>query len=397
MEKVDLQKSSHEDLFIPKRHQLEGCTNPIHQAHGVPNEYYIRPECFEMEGEHLFNKGWFAVGFVKDLPQPGSALPVNYFNNPLLIVKSKQDEKIRVFQNVCRHRGMILIEEPTVLKGAIRCPYHSWCYKQTGEVVATPHIGGPGYNYHSSIDKSELSLLEVRSHIWRDVIFVNPNGMAPPFEEVHRPLLDRWSVFEQPMYSDMSDSSFKLEVNGNWKLAVENYLESYHLPWVHPGLNSYSKLEDHENIVKYGHYAGQISYKYIPQYTTGKQFDEFKNLGPEWDTKGEYIVLFPNLILGVQKDHIFNLIIEPLAPNRIREHIEIYYSDPALLADEYKETRQENAKLWKTVFEEDIFVVEGMQKGRYAKGFDGGRFSPVMDEPTHVFHDWYARKILNSF
>ena len=83
------------------------------------------------------------------------ALPVNYFNNPLLIVKSKQDEKIRVFQNVCRHRGMILIEEPTVLKGAIRCPYHSWCYKQTGEVVATPHIGGPGYNYHSGIDKSE--------------------------------------------------------------------------------------------------------------------------------------------------------------------------------------------------------------------------------------------------
>ena len=397
MEKVDLQQSSHEDLFIPKRHQLQGCTNPIHQAHGVPNEYYIRPECFEMEGEHLFNKGWFAVGFVKDLPQPGSALPVNYFNNPLLIVRSKQDEKIRVFQNVCRHRGMILIEEPTVLKGAIRCPYHSWCYKQTGEVVATPHIGGPGYNYHSGIDKSELSLLEVRSHIWRDVIFVNPDGTAPPFEEVHRPLLDRWSVFEQPMYSDMSDSSFKLEVNGNWKLAVENYLESYHLPWVHPGLNSYSKLEDHENIVEYGHYAGQISNKYIPQYTTGKQFTNFKNLGPEWDTKGEYVVLFPNLILGVQKDHVFNLIIEPLAPNRIREHIEIYYSGPTLLADEYKETRQENAKLWKTVFEEDIFVVEGMQKGRYAKGFDGGRFSPVMDEPTHVFHDWYARKILNSF
>ena len=397
MEKVDLRRSSHQDLFIPKRQQLEGCTNPIHQAHGVPNEYYIRPECFEMEGEHLFYTGWFAVGFVKDLPQPGSALPVNYFNNPLLIVKSKQDEKIRVFQNVCRHRGMILIEEPTVLKGAIRCPYHSWCYKQTGEVVATPHIGGPGYNYHSGIDKSELSLLEVRSHIWRDVIFVNPDGMAPPFEEVHQPLLDRWSVFEQPMYSDMSDSSFKLEVNGNWKLAVENYLESYHLPWVHPGLNSYSKLEDHENIVKYGHYAGQISYKYIPKYKTGKQFTNFKNLGTEWDTKGEYIVLFPNLILGVQKDHIFNLIIEPLSPNKIREHIELYYSDPFLLADEYKETRQENAKLWKTVFEEDIFVVEGMQKGRYAKGFDGGRFSPVMDEPTHVFHDWYARKILNSF
>ena len=396
MRDISVGTTNLESEFIPQRHQLEQCIKPIHEAHGVPNEYYTRRECFNLEKEHLFNKGWYAVGFVKDLPQPGSAIPVNYFDNPMLLVRSKQDKKIRVFQNVCRHRGMILIEKPTILKGAIRCRYHSWCYKQTGEVVATPHIGGPGYNFHTGIKNEELSLFEVRSHIWRDVIFVNPDGMAPPFEEVYKPLLDRWKVFEQPMYSDMSDSSFTLELAGNWKLAVENYLESYHLPWVHPGLNSYSKLEDHENIVEYGHYSGQISYKYIPQYSTGKQFTNFKDLGPEWDTKGEYIVLFPNLVLGVQKDHIFNLIIEPLSPNSIKEHIEIYYSDPSMLSDEYKKTRQENAHLWKTVFEEDIFVVEGMQKGRYAKNFDGGRFSPVMDEPTHVFHDWYARKILNN-
>ncbi|MDB3974489.1 aromatic ring-hydroxylating dioxygenase subunit alpha [Alphaproteobacteria bacterium] len=396
MKNIEINQSSQQDVFTPDRQQLERCIKPINDARGIPNDYYIKQESFELEGEHLFNKGWFAVGFVKDLPQAGSVKPVNYFKNPLLLIRSSQDKKIRVFQNVCRHRGMVLIEEPTILKGAIRCPYHSWCYKQTGEVVATPHIGGPGYNYHSGIDKNELSLIEVRSHIWRDVIFVNPDGMAPPFEEVHKPLLDRWAVFDQPMYTDMSDSSFHLDVNTNWKLAVENYLESYHLPWIHPGLNSYSKLEDHENIVEYGHYAGQISNKYIPRYSTGKNFNEFQNLGSEWNSKGEYIVLFPNLILGAQKDHVFNLIIEPLGPNQIKEHIEIYYSDPSMLSDEYQQTRQENAKLWKTVFEEDIFVVEGMQKGRYAKGFDGGRFSPIMDEPTHVFHDWYARQILNT-
>tara|TARA_B100001063_G_scaffold40942_1_gene34776 strand:+ start:2015 stop:3175 length:1161 start_codon:yes stop_codon:yes gene_type:complete len=385
MENISFEETEIKEVFTPKKNHLKECIKPIHEARGVPNDYYVRQECFEMEGEHLFNKGWFAVGFVKDLPLAGSVKPVNYFKNPFLLIRSKQDQKIRVFQNVCRHRGMILIEEPTVLKGAIRCSYHSWCYKQTGEVAATPHIGGPGYNYHSQINKNELSLIEVRSHIWRDVIFVNPDGMAKPFEETHKPLLDRWSVFDQPMYSDMSDSSFKLNVNTNWKLAVENYLESYHLPWIHPGLNSYSKLEDHENIVEYEHYSGQISHKYIPRYSTGKYFREFKNLGSEWDTKGEYIVLFPNLILGVQKDHVFNLIIEPLAPNQIKEHVEIYYSEPSMLGDEYQQTRQENAKLWKTVFEEDIFVVEGMQKGRNAKGFDGGRFSPIMDEPTHVF------------
>ena len=394
MREVQVDQQDTDQVYFQKLQKLEQCIKPIYEAKGIPNEYYTKTEYFDLEREILFNKGWFAVGFVKDLPQPGSVKPVNYFKNPLLLIRSIQDKKIRVFQNVCRHRGMTLIEEPTVLKGAIRCPYHSWCYKQTGEVVATPHIGGPGYNYHSDINKSELSLIEVRSHVWRDVIFVNPDGRAKPFEEVHKPLLERWSSFDQPMHSDMSDSSFELEVKTNWKLAVENYLESYHLPWIHPGLNSYSKLEDHENIVKYGHYSGQISNKYIPRYSTGKQFQNFKNLSSEWNSKGEYIVLFPNLILGVQKDHVFNLIIEPIGCDQIKEHVEIYYSDSSMLSDEYQQTRLENTKLWRTVFEEDIFVVEGMQQGRYAKGFDGGRFSPVMDEPTHVFHDWYARKML---
>ena len=375
---------------------LELVRQHVSKANGLPNEHYITQSMFDEEKNSIIFNQWAGLDVCSEIPKIGDAKPLNFMGLPLFIIRDTQNA-VRVYQNTCRHRGMILVDKPKKIQGAIRCPYHSWCYSTEGQLVSTPHIGGPGQNTDKNIDRSKLSLIEIRSHIWRDVIFVNPDGMAPPFEEVHQPLLDRWSVFEQPMYSDMSDSSFKLEVNGNWKLAVENYLESYHLPWVHPGLNSYSKLEDHENIVEYGHYSGQISHKYIPQYTTGKQFADFNNLGPEWDTKGEYIVLFPNLVLGVQKDHIFNLIIEPLAPNKIREHIELYYSDPAMLADEYKETRQENAKLWKNVFEEDIFVVEGMQKGRYAKGFDGGRFSPIMDEPTHVFHDWYARKILNSF
>ena len=128
MKQQGIDNNSIGEVFAPQRYELEKCIKPIHEARGVPNDYYVRPECFEMEGEHLFNKGWFAVGFVKDLPQPGSVKPVSYFKNPLLLIRSTQDKKIRVFQNVCRHRGMTLIEEPIVLKGAIRCPYHSWCY-----------------------------------------------------------------------------------------------------------------------------------------------------------------------------------------------------------------------------------------------------------------------------
>lgn len=122
MKNIDINQSSQQDVFTPDRQQLERCIKPINDARGIPNDYYIRQESFELEGEHLFNKGWFAVGFGKDLPQAGSVKPVNYFKNPLLLIRSSQDKKIRVFQNVCRHRGMVLIEEPTILKEPFDVP-----------------------------------------------------------------------------------------------------------------------------------------------------------------------------------------------------------------------------------------------------------------------------------
>ena len=64
----------------------------------------------------------------------------------------------------------------------------------------------------------------------------------------------RWAEFDRPLYHAGEDSSFKLNLETNWKLAVENYCESYHLPWIHPALNSYSRLEDHYNILSVGHY-----------------------------------------------------------------------------------------------------------------------------------------------
>ena len=109
--------------------------------------------------------------------------------------KQYQDYKIRVFQNVCIHRGMKLIEKEMILKGAIRCPYHSWCYKQTGENCATPHISGPGINFHQNVSKEELSLIEVRSHVWRDIIFINVDGTAGDFEEINKPLINRLKEF----------------------------------------------------------------------------------------------------------------------------------------------------------------------------------------------------------
>ncbi|MDA7430177.1 aromatic ring-hydroxylating dioxygenase subunit alpha [Primorskyibacter aestuariivivens] len=368
---------------------LSSVRRPLAEANGLPNAHYTDPEVFAEERNALIFSQWAGLAVASDVPEAGDAKPITFLGMPLLLLRGK-DDTVRVFQNICRHRGMILVEEARKIEGAIRCPYHSWCYGSDGRLVSTPHVGGPGQNTHDAIKRNELGLIEVRSHIWRDVVWINVSGDAPAFEDAMRPVMERWAEFEKPLYHGGFDSVFSLEVNTNWKLAVENYCESYHLPWVHPGLNSYSRLEDHYNIEEPGQFSGQgtLVYRQVTN-ENGEPFPDFEGLSNKWDTAAEYISVFPNVLLGVHRDHAFAIVLVPEGPEKTVENIHLYYARP----DTDSGLRQRNTQLWKTVFEEDIFVVEGMQRGRHATGFDGGRFSPAMDGPTHIFHDWVASKV----
>jgi phenylpropionate dioxygenase-like ring-hydroxylating dioxygenase large terminal subunit len=365
---------------------------PIEEANGLPNAHYTSAETYEAEKSPLWFSTWAGVCTEAEVAMPGAARPVDLLGVPLFVLRGK-DGKVRVFQNVCRHRGMILVTEPRRIEGAIRCPYHSWCYSHEGRLVATPHVGGPGQNAHPGIDKSRLGLIEVRSHVWMGVVFVNLSGDAPAFTELHEHLIARWKEFDQPLYTDLADSKIELECRTNWKLAVENYCESYHLPWVHPGLNSYSRLEDHYNIVEPGLYSGQGTevYRQIKG-DDGGTFPDFANLSKKWETAGEYVTVTPNVMLGVQRDHVFAIILEPKGPALTQEHIHLFYASP----DTPEHLRRKNAAQWEIVFVEDIGVVEGMQAARGAPGFDGGRFSPAMDGPTLEFHRWVARRMIGQ-
>lgn len=368
---------------------VDAVQRPIEQANGLPNAHYIDPDVFAEESKALLTSTWAGLAVTDDVPKIGDAKPITFLGMPLLLIRDT-DDQVRVFENICRHRGMILVDEPRTIEGAIRCPYHSWCYSTKGALVSTPHVGGAGHNTHPAITKSELGLNEIKSQIWMGVVFVNISGDAPAFEEVHADLIKRWQAFDQPIFHGGADSQFTLKANTNWKLAVENYCESYHLPWVHPGLNSYSRLEDHYHIQEPRLYSGQGTYVYR-QLTDddGNVFPDFKGLSDFWDKGAEYITLYPNVLFGMQRDHAYAIILEPISHDKTHEHVHIYYADPAV--DTAMKTK--NTALWKGVFEEDIFVVEGMQRGRHAPSFDGGRFSPAMDGPTHTFHDWCAARI----
>ena len=255
--------------------QLQSVTRPVSEASGLPNVLYADPAAFALETRGIFHGGWACVGVGADVPEPGDAQPIDFLGVPLLLLRDRSGA-LKLYQNVCRHRGMILVEEKRNFSGVIRCPYHSWCYSLDGKLRATPHVGGPGLNSHDAIDRDATGLIEVRMGIFLDCVFADLSGQAVPFETFVAPLAERWSDFaDRPIHHGGPSSRFTLDIACNWKLAVENYCESYHLPWVHPGLNSYSRLEDHYNIEAPRAYSGQGTMVYAPNLDENRAFPDF--------------------------------------------------------------------------------------------------------------------------
>ena len=379
--------------------KIEATKNSINEANGLPNECYLNDEYFKIEREKVFFNNWIVVGVSSSVPEVGDTKPFNLMGIPLLILRDKNN-KIRVFHNVCSHRGMILVNEECKLKNTIRCPYHSWSYNFNGELIATPHVGGMNIHETEGFIKSKSNLKEVSTYVWMDLIFINVNKNKKDFEESIDPLEKQWSKFiskeDQKLIRHARDFGyFNMEVKSNWKLAIENYCESYHLPWVHPELNRVSNLKDHYHIEDLAEtFSGQGSNKYSQQFDGNKKLLTFPNWPNDLYQNSEYVSLFPNVMLGIHVDHFYAFWLEPLSNNNTREHFEMYYvGDESASSDEYKEIRKKNFVFWQEVMNEDIAAIEGMQKGRSSPAYNGGNFSPVMDTPTLMFHKWVATNL----
>ena len=365
-----------------------GCTT------GLPNHAYTSEAFFQWERDNLFAATWACVGNASDVPDPGCLKPVSLLGIPLLMVRNHANE-IRVFHNVCSHRGNELVWQPCKVNKLISCPYHAWTYDLDGSLRATPHVGGTGKNQVEGLDHAQHGLRAVRSETWMGLVFVNVSGDAPNFREYIAPLqqrVDDLGRAEQfaALKPSSSHGQLTLEFQGNWKLCVENNLESYHLPWVHPGLNAVSKLEDHYHFYGDDFYAGQGSREYDHTKVHERYLPQFDG----WPEKvAEYPTLYPNVFLGLHCDHYWTRVIEPVSPTVTRDHLQIYYLGDASEDPAYEAERKKRMDTWAEVFYEDIGVVEGMQRGRYSPAFEGGVFTPLMDEPSHHFAKWVANRL----
>jgi Phenylpropionate dioxygenase and related ring-hydroxylating dioxygenases, large terminal subunit len=146
---------------IEKLHNVD---KPIEVANGLPNECYTSKVYFVHEREKVFFNKWTVVGVASSLPNPGDAKPYSLLGIPLIIVRDKEMQ-IRVFHNVCSHRGFKLLDKICTLKNVIRCPYHSWSYNFDGKLVATPHIGGLNNHQSDNFDKNKSNLKEVKTKV----------------------------------------------------------------------------------------------------------------------------------------------------------------------------------------------------------------------------------------
>ena len=380
--------------------KLDVVNKPISESHGLPNECYTSEAYTKIERKKLFEDKWVVVGVASSLPKIGDAKPFNLLDLPIIILRDKKN-KIKVFHNVCSHRGYKIMKKPCKIKNVIRCPYHSWSYDTDGTLVATPHIGGMNKHDTDKFDKSTSGLKEIRSAVWLDLIMINISNNEISFDKYIKPLSDRWAEFwlkkDRNLISHSNDFGyFNLQAKCNWKFAIENYCESYHLPWVHPGLNSYSKIEDHYHIQGLpNRFAGQGTVVYNPRLKGKEKFPCFPNWPKDKEHIAEYVALFPNVMLGIHKDHYYAYWLEPVDHKYTIEHMEIYYvGEKAANSKKFKSLRKQNHKLWKSVQSEDVNIIEGMQEGRNSPSYNGGNFSPIMDNPTHHFHKWVATNVV---
>jgi len=377
------------------QHVRKLATDPAFPT-GLPSPFYTDDTLLAHERDTVLGSGWTALAFGADVPKAGDVYPVDLARLPLLLLRDRGNN-LKVFHNVCRHRGMKLVNQAGNAGRVIKCPYHAWCYSLDGALSATPHVGGPGVHETDGFEPSEFGLMPVRSGVWHDTVFINLDGKAPPLEDALAALRVRWAAFEGAQVVTEEGFGFSFELDTNWKLPIENYLEAYHLPTIHPALNAFSKLEDHYNIEGPGGIGGQGSTVCRPPMDDdGRRLPTLEGLPDDWMEKAEYVAVFPNVMFGIHRDHFYSVIATPVAPGKTLERARIYCFSEAGLSEDLKPLRQRTAEVWRSIFAEDVIAVEGMQAGRYSTAFDGGALTPVMDTPTRHFHTWMAQALLDN-
>ena len=361
---------------------------------GLRGEFFTSDELFGQEMQALFHGGWMCVGSGDDAGRPGSIYPVRIAGQDILLARDRSGE-LRCFFNHCSHRGAILADAPRDGCTRIVCPYHAWSYDLAGALRKTPHVGGAGIHEGAGIDPAERGLRAVPVAEWAGLVFANLGGSAEPFERFIAPLAERLRDYDLTNLHFAGDAAATAQAN--WKIVAENFVESYHLPWIHPTMNRYNPMEDHYQILGGSTYFGQglLGLEFTDEAVN--VLPRFPNLTPEQLTTGESHFIFPNLMFGVLIDFAFAIIMFPETPGRTRERAVVLVNGRDTATDPaFANARATLLERIVSVNNEDMGVTESVQRGRSSLAFAGGCFSPAQERTSRQLQQAYALRMLKA-
>ena len=361
------------------RSVLDGLNKPIETARGLPNEAFVSPDFLELENKTLFPRNWVFAGRQSQVPNPGDIAQVQIAGDPLILVRGK-DNVVRVFYNVCPHRGARLVSEDRNGGAVLTCRYHAWTFELSGELRARAHFHGPGQNDKAKSDQADCPhLFPVRSQTWHDAIFVNLDGQAEDLSTYLAPLDQQADGF------DISQFAYATTVTGrfncNWKLAIENWSDVYHVFAVHPLLDSMMDAKQRTGMSTDGNLI-YCRWGYDPNTIAREGLPVATGLTGAAASSSFMGHLFPGLGVSFHPTMFLLWDYKPLAHDWTELALHIYLVGHAATDDAHAGLRKNKVQYYTGLNAEDDEVCRLLQEGRSARGYDGGRFAPYWDKGT---------------
>jgi choline monooxygenase len=341
-------------------------------ASTLPARCYLEPDYLAAENENVFGRTWQLVGFEDDVSEQGSFFTAAVAGEPVLVVRG-DDGVLRAMSNVCRHRAGP-VASGTGSCRAFRCGYHGWGYGLDGRLLGTPEFEGV-----EDFRRENVALPPFRVETWLGLVFVNLDAGASPLAETLEDLADLPRRRPLPGMRRARRKDWTVECN--WKVYVDNYLEGYHIPIVHPSL--FRELD-------YARYATETKRFHSIQHAPVRANAPGRIRSDPGD-EAEYFWIYPNLMLNVYPDNFSTNLIVPLGPDRTLTVFEWFFRDPD---DSAVRKRIDDTIAFSDEIQlEDIGICEAVQRGLRSRTYDRGRFSVRRENGVHHFHRLYAESM----
>ncbi|HET8962921.1 MAG TPA: aromatic ring-hydroxylating dioxygenase subunit alpha [Chitinophagales bacterium] len=332
--------------------------------------FYLDKDNYNLAMEKIFARCWHFIDHQSQFKNENSLYPFwllpGSLNEPLIVAKQNGD--FSLMSNVCTHRGNILVDAP-IKAGTIRCKYHGRCFSSTGEFISMPEFE-EAENFPTRMDNlSKIPLAQ-----WGGFLFaaVFP---AMDFSEVINDIEKRlsWFPFDKLKYN--AEHSQTYSIKANWALYCDNYLEGFHIPFVHKSLNK---------VIDYGNYETHL-FKYCNlQLGIAKEGEMVFDLPADSIDYGKqvaayYYWVFPNMMLNF---YPWGLSLNIVQPNGVGDTTVIFKT---YISDVSKFNQGAGSDLNKVELEDEE-VVESVHRGLQSRFYFRGRYSPKMEKGVHHFH-----------